>query len=184
MASQAPLSGQIADLSQRVAACEAQLGASSSGAEASKESVRSRVTALTRRVDDIFQHEKTFVDYERNVDALEGWLRVEHASASHVLFHNNAKLNYVVQHAEQLQEFSKSLRQVESLEQYINPPVMQELPKYSEQLRRIEANSAVAVGGAMKLHDDVARLAEDYHKTMMAINAQLLEWDSKLASKQ
>merc|ERR1712032_1637591 len=139
---------------------------------------------LTRQVDDIFQRDKRFLDYERNADALEGWLQAEHASASHVLLHNNAKMNYVVQHAEQLEEFSRSLRQVECLEQFINPPAMQELPKHSDQLQRIEAKSVVTAGSAIKLHEDVSRLAEDYHQTMVALNAQLLHWDRLLSSEQ
>jgi len=130
------------------------------------------------------KREKKLADFERSFNALEGWLQAEHASASQVLLHNNAKLNYVAQHARHLQDFANFLAQIQSLEEYINPPAMKELPKHSERLLQVEASSATTVGLAVDLHSTVAQIAEDYHKTMVGVNSQLLQWDRLLDSGQ
>mmetsp|Transcript_6291 Transcript_6291/g.17669 ORF Transcript_6291/g.17669 Transcript_6291/m.17669 type:complete len:197 (+) Transcript_6291:36-626(+) len=193
MSNQTSLSGQIADLTQRVAACEAHLGAPCADGpsrlptgshEPSKASLAGCVAKLASKVDAVFKQEKQLVEFEKSMDSMEEWLQSEHASASHVVLHRNAKRNYVVQHAEQLQDFAKSLSEVESLRQYINPPYMQELPKHSEQLRKIDGKSVVTMGCAMKLHEQVAQISEEYHKTIVALNSQLLKWDSALSSKE
>jgi len=173
---------QLEDLSRRVAECEARLGVAAGATPSKGQTMNEKVSEMTRKVNDIFQRERKLVDFERGIDSLEGWLHAEHASVSRVVMHSSAKRNYVLQHSQQLEEFVKMLQQVESLEQFINPVSIQEMPKYNDQLRSIEAKSAVTVGSAMQLYDNVSTMAEDYHKTMLALNSQLLAWD-KLLSK-
>eukprot|EP00930_Biecheleria_cincta_P080445 TRINITY_DN68698_c0_g1_i1.p1 TRINITY_DN68698_c0_g1~~TRINITY_DN68698_c0_g1_i1.p1 ORF type:complete len:199 (+),score=51.20 TRINITY_DN68698_c0_g1_i1:39-635(+) len=185
---QLPVSLQLADLSERLAACEAQLGhapaaANKSCRDGKDQPLLQRITLLTRRVDEIFKRDKKLQDFERNAEALDDWLKAEHASVSHVLLHRGAKRNYVVQHAEQLQDFARSLQEVEANQQYINPPSLRDMPLYADRLRRVEASSTLAVGSATELHDQVARLAEEYHNSITAINHQLLHWDRLLTEK-
>ncbi|CAE7608462.1 nek3 [Symbiodinium sp. CCMP2456] len=117
------------------------------------------------------------------VESLDSWLKSEHASGSHILLHANTKKNYVVQHADQLQDFAQQLREVEALESYVNTPSLRELPGHGGRLRRAEATSAVAVGSAMQLYDQVSKLAEEYHHTMTQLNEQMLSWDKMLSDK-
>ncbi|CAE8602106.1 unnamed protein product, partial [Polarella glacialis] len=183
---QLSLSAQIADLSARVAACEERLGCSTPaqhGASGDSEPLRSRVAELGRRVGEIFGKRKDLQDFERNMDALDDWLQVEHAGASHVLLHRSAKRSYVAQHADQLRGFASLLREVEALEKYINPASLRELPAHGDRLRRVEANSALAVASAMQLHEQVANMAEDYHRTVIGLNEQMLHWDRLLSEK-
>ncbi|CAJ1417837.1 unnamed protein product [Effrenium voratum] len=171
-----PLSAQIQNLTERVAACEAQLG---HGAP----NLRKRLGDLARKVEDIFKQNPKLQDLERNLENLDEWLKAEHAGASQILLHASTKRNYVVQHAGQLQEFAQRLREVEALESYVNTPSLQELPTYGPRLRKAEATSAVMVGAAVQLNDQVGRLAEDYHQAMSSLNEQLLMWDKLLSEK-
>lgn len=177
------LSSQIAGLSQRLAVCEFRLGTSASTSEQPHVAVSERIAELGSRVNDFFQRDKKLTDFEQSVDMVEGWLQAEHASVSRVVMHQHAKRNYVLQHTSQLQDFATCLAEVERLEQYINPVELRELPKCGEQLRSIEAKSAVTINGAMRLHEEVAEMADNYHKTIIALNEQLLHWDNLLSAK-
>lgn len=194
-----PLSAQIRDLSERIAACERQLGdcsqspapTSPSRAKGSPSSVtavtlHARVAELNRKLEEIFKSSKSspkFQELEQGLDQLEDWLQAQHAGAAQILLHASTKKNYVVQHAQQLQEFAKELKEVEALESYVNTPSLRELPAYGDRLRKVDANSAVMVGSAAALHDQVGRLAEDYYAAMTSLNDQLLSWDRLLQEK-
>eukprot|EP00931_Biecheleriopsis_adriatica_P007409 TRINITY_DN108698_c0_g1_i1.p1 TRINITY_DN108698_c0_g1~~TRINITY_DN108698_c0_g1_i1.p1 ORF type:complete len:199 (+),score=49.22 TRINITY_DN108698_c0_g1_i1:83-679(+) len=171
---------QLADLSDRVAACEAQVGTSR---RANEVPLQQRVAALTQRVDDMFKQDRRLLEAERGLGSLDGWLKAEHASASNVLLHRSTKGHYVVQHSEQLQEFARSLREVEALQGYINPPSLRELPAHGQRLQRLEATSTVSVGRAMQLHEQVNGLAQEYHQTITSLNDQLLLWNKLLSEK-
>mmetsp|Transcript_81484 Transcript_81484/g.143902 ORF Transcript_81484/g.143902 Transcript_81484/m.143902 type:complete len:189 (+) Transcript_81484:81-647(+) len=179
------VSAHISDLSDRLAACEAQVGRLKPAYGArGVSSVQARVKELQRRVDEIYNRERKLPELERGVDALDEWLKAEHADASHVLLHRSAKRNFVVQHTDQLLDFAHSLKEVDACRQFINPPSLRELPSYAERLRAAEAKGTLAVGSAMQLHEQVGKLAEDYHHTMTSLNEQLLRWDALLSEKK
>lgn len=185
-----PLSTEIADLSRRVKACEDFVG--TPAAEGSrrtppdgggKEPICGRVDSLERKVDDIFAGDADLSAFEEGLGALEAWLESEHAQTSRVVLHGAAKRSYVVQQSEQLQEAARVLRQVEGLEKHMKITALQELPQHEDKLRRIEVRSAVTSGSALKLHEHVAHLAEDYHKTIVSLNDQLLQWNGLFNQK-
>lgn len=190
-----PLAAQIRDLSERIAACERQLGdCSQSPAPSSSRAkgvtapvtLHARVAELNRKLEEIFKSSKSspkLQELEQGLDELEDWLQAQHAGTSQILLHASTKKNYVVQHAQQLQDFAKELKEVEALESYVNTPSLRELPAYGDRLRKVDANSAVMVGSAAALHDQVGRLAEDYYAAMTSLNEQLLSWDRLLQEK-
>eukprot|EP00435_Cladocopium_sp_Y103_P075362 s168_g56.t2 len=131
-----PLSAQIRDLSERIAACERQLGDCSQSPAPSSPSrakggpsagvtapvtLHARVAELNRKLEEIFKSSKSapkFQELEQGLDQLEDWLQAQHAGTSQILLHASTKKNYVVQHAQQLQDFAKELKEVEALESY------------------------------------------------------------------
>ncbi|CAK9032060.1 unnamed protein product [Durusdinium trenchii] len=199
-----PLSA-ITDLSERIAACEQQLGVSPSSPSSAPAQPRAhaRVAELKRKLDEIGKSSKLMPklqELEHSMDQLEDWLHTEHAGASQILLHSSTKKSYVVQHAQQLQDFARQLKEVEALESYaaeqprksgssakllflVNTPSLRELPAYGERLRAADAKSAVLVGSAMQLHEEVGRLAEDYYQAMTALNDQMSLWDQLLSDK-
>lgn len=145
-----------------------------------------RVAELKRKLDEIGKSSKLMPklqELEHSMDQLEDWLHTEHAGASQILLHSSTKKSYVVQHAQQLQDFARQLKEVEALESYVNTPSLRELPAYGERLRAADAKSAVLVGSAMQLHEEVGRLAEDYYQAMTALNDQMSLWDQLLSDK-
>lgn len=147
-----------------------------------KAAIAERVTALSRRVDGVYARDKRLLDLERGLAQLDGWLHVEQASAASVLQRSMARRRYVAEHAAPLREFARTLRDVEALEQYVNPPAMREMLKHGDRLRRVEASSAVAASAAMQLHDQVAKVAEEYYQAMTGLDAQILHWNQLLGS--
>lgn len=144
--------------------------------------VSQRVVDMYKKVDVIFQKDKKLLELERGVEALEVWTHTEPSAAASVLRQERAKRRHVAEHAGQLKDFAQVLAEVKRLQPSINAPYLQELPACAERLKRLEARSAVAVGSAARLHDQVAKLAEQYHQAMLAVSAQMLRWDGLLSA--
>lgn len=143
----------------------------------------SRVMELQKKVDQIFQRDNKLTDLDNRLQALEAWIYIEPSSAERMLQHERAKRRYVLQHARHLRDFNRILAEINRMEPCINPLSLQELPACTERLRRLEARSAIAVNSVMHLHTHVSHLTEDYHKAMVAVNEQMLRWNSMLAAK-
>jgi len=122
------------------------------------------VTDLQRRLDAIFQKDKKIPELEHNLSLLEPWMQSEHASIASLMAHERMKRQYLVQQADGLHDFRRALAEVERLRVCINPPSLQDLPSHCERLQRLEARHAVAAKVAARLHDQVAKVAEDYHQ--------------------
>jgi len=133
---------------------------------------------VSKKVDAIYNRDKKLQELERNLGNLEVWTTTEPSQALSMLRQEKAKRKYVAQHEHYLRDFTRVLAEVQRLESCINPPGLQDIPACNERLRRLEARSALAVGAAVRLHDHVAQVAEEYHKTMVALNDQLLRWDT------
>jgi len=141
----------------------------------------SSVTDFHRRLDTILQKDKKVLDLEHNLSLLEPWMQSEHASIPSMMAHERMKRQYLVQQADGLQDFRRALAEVERLRACINPPSLQDLSSHCERLQRLEARHAVAAKVAARLHDQVAKVAEDYHQATLTVNAQLLSWDGILS---
>lgn len=178
-----PTATRIAVLGKRVAACEERLGGPALASAVLEPSLCSQLDDLTSKVDDACGQDKSLAEYQGQMKVLREWLQQEHAQDSHVLLHRDAKQIYVVQHAEFLDEFSQSVRKLQELESCIESPTLDELPNHSARLQRLEASSISAAGNATQLHGQVTQLAEDYHRAMVTLNAQLLQWDALLTER-
>jgi len=137
-----------------------------------------RIAEVSKKVDAIYNRDKKLQELERNLGNLEVWTTTEPSQALSMLRQEKAKRKYVAQHEHYLRDFTRVLAEVQRLESCINPPGLQEIPTCNERLRRLETRSKLAVGAAVRLHDHVAQVAEEYHKTMVALNDQLLRWDT------
>mmetsp|Transcript_62206 Transcript_62206/g.131466 ORF Transcript_62206/g.131466 Transcript_62206/m.131466 type:complete len:195 (+) Transcript_62206:95-679(+) len=183
------LSSNVADLSNRVAAAESRVGQPSvvpklkGGAEEPPVPVCDKIGALEKSVNELFEKETEILEFEKKMGCLEAWVESEHSESSNLVLNNIVKRNYIIQRSDRLREVGKSLGEIQELEEHITPPVYQELPKHSEQLHKIEVNSAMTVGTAIKLHEHVSKMAEDYHKTVMSVNSQLLVWNRMFDKK-
>lgn len=143
----------------------------------------SSVTDLHRRLDAMLQKDKKVLEFEHNLSLLEPWMQSEHASIPSLMAHERMKRQHLVQQADGLHDFRRALAEVERLRACINPPSLQELPSHCERLQRLEARHAVAAKVAARLHDQVAKVAEDYHQATLTMNAQLLSWDGILSER-
>mmetsp|Transcript_163139 Transcript_163139/g.523139 ORF Transcript_163139/g.523139 Transcript_163139/m.523139 type:complete len:192 (+) Transcript_163139:104-679(+) len=173
------LSSNVAELCNRVSSCELRLGVAPSapaGEEAKEGPISDRVDALAKEVNELFENDAELTSFENQMGALASWMEVEHSATSHLVLNNIVKRNYVIQRSDRLREIGKHFGEIHAMEEHMRPPVFEELPKHSEQLHNVEVSSAVTVGSAIKLHEHVSRLAEDYHKTVMGLNSQLLVW--------
>mmetsp|Transcript_110469 Transcript_110469/g.323159 ORF Transcript_110469/g.323159 Transcript_110469/m.323159 type:complete len:184 (-) Transcript_110469:11-562(-) len=174
-----PSAAQLAALDRRVAVSERRLGVATEGATVSE-----RLADLQKRVEEVFGQDTALQGFEQGMEALNAWLEEERAATSRVLMHAATKRNFVVQQAAQLQEIVRLLEQVQRLERFAGEPAPAELGGQGERLRRIEARSAATAGSAIGLHQHVTQVAEDYHKTIVSLNAQLLHWDQVLSRRQ
>lgn len=141
------------------------------------------VTEVSAKVDAAFQKERRLPDLHRGLTVLGPWLECGHG-CSPCIVQERARRAYLAQHAAELRDFARVLQEVERLKPAINPPALQDLSGNGERLQRLEARSAVATGAAVRLHGRVVRVAEEYHQSMLAINAQLLRWDALLSHGQ
>lgn len=142
-----------------------------------------RIEEVTKKVDAIFTRDKKLLELERHLGHTEVWSHTEPSQMVSLLCQDFAKRQYIANHEQHLRDFTKGLADVNRMEFCINPPGLQEIPSCNERLRRLEARSAVATGTACRLHDTVAKVAEDYHKAMVGLNDQILRWDALLDSK-
>mmetsp|Transcript_23273 Transcript_23273/g.51083 ORF Transcript_23273/g.51083 Transcript_23273/m.51083 type:complete len:441 (-) Transcript_23273:248-1570(-) len=145
--------------------------------------MQQRIAEVSKKVDSFFAKDKKLLELEKHVANVEAWSHTEPSQTISLLRQDWAKRRYVANHEQHLREFTKVLADVSRMQSCINPPGLQEIPSCNERLRRLEARSAVAVGTACKLHESVAKVAEDYHKAMIGLNEQLLKWDTLLESK-
>mmetsp|Transcript_65189 Transcript_65189/g.201807 ORF Transcript_65189/g.201807 Transcript_65189/m.201807 type:complete len:196 (+) Transcript_65189:45-632(+) len=176
---------RLAALDRRLAACESQLGIVASEVPgAPLPSVPEQVADIQRRVDDAFGTDEALQRFEQGMAALDAWLQQEHATTSRVLLHAGAKRSFVVQHAAQLLELARALRELEYLEPFARAPAPSGLAGQGERLRQAEASGAAAAGGAARLHQHVTQVAEDFHRTIASLNTQLLHWDKVLSKRQ
>ncbi|CAK0907662.1 unnamed protein product, partial [Prorocentrum cordatum] len=135
-----PASDELAALGARLAACEARVGAPAAGsAQAPAGGLAAAVAELTRQVDAVFKQDQRLADFEQNIATLDQISGADRGAGPRALLHGGVKQSYVAQHAGQLREFARCLKEVESLERYIAPPPSLELPRHEQELRRIEA---------------------------------------------
>lgn len=139
-----------------------------------------RVMEVHRKVDQIFR-DKALLELESRLQAMETWLYIDPSGAESLLQQERAKRRYILQHANHLRDFNRVLAEINRMEPCINPLSLQELPSCDDRLRRLEARNAVAVNSVMRLHTHVSQVAEEYHKAMVAVNEQMMRWNTLLS---
>eukprot|EP00401_Gymnodinium_catenatum_P051257 CAMPEP_0117462818 /NCGR_PEP_ID=MMETSP0784-20121206/3252_1 /TAXON_ID=39447 /ORGANISM="" /LENGTH=398 /DNA_ID=CAMNT_0005256599 /DNA_START=98 /DNA_END=1294 /DNA_ORIENTATION=+ len=137
------------------------------------------VADVAKKVEHIYR-DRTLLDFERGMDAVQGLLQAENASVASVLKQSFARRDYVVQHADQLQDFVQTLSEIDRLQGQINPSHLEAVPGLSDRLKRLEVGTSVLADASSLLHDHVAQIAKDYHVAMSGISAQMLVWNSLL----
>eukprot|EP00927_Polykrikos_kofoidii_P075231 TRINITY_DN71328_c0_g1_i1.p1 TRINITY_DN71328_c0_g1~~TRINITY_DN71328_c0_g1_i1.p1 ORF type:complete len:196 (-),score=30.69 TRINITY_DN71328_c0_g1_i1:63-650(-) len=184
-----PTLTRLEELDRRVAACEALVGSRGSAAalEGGLSGCFDKLTTDVKRVCDA---QESILILENRLKTLHAWLQSEHGDVSHVLFNKGAKRQYLAQNVGWLQELAGVLQEVQDLESCLVPANDSDqnvkfqpdsLPKLSEQLKGVETRLASSAPRASIIHDHVAKLSIEYHKTIAGVNEQLLLWDSLLS---
>jgi len=138
---------------------------------------------IQKKVENLYSRERRFTELEHGMRAVSQFLQAEHSSVETVIAQNLAKRNYVVQHADQLQEFVQALQEIEGLQCQINPPHLEQVPSLSLRVQRLESGAVVLAEASARMYQRVEHIAQDYHKTMTSVNAQMLTWNKLLDEK-
>ncbi|CEM39988.1 unnamed protein product [Vitrella brassicaformis CCMP3155] len=165
-------------LEKRVDMCEALLGmADMEGQKGGGKpvSVKKQIAELTGKCNRIF--EGPIREFEERYKSIQSWLKAEHADLSDVVMNTAAKRAYVLEQADFLRQTAQQLKEVEEMEQFINPPIMKEMPTYAKQLEKIESRGHLLADATVRLNQEVEQLVDNYAMTMNAISTLLVQWD-------
>uniref|UniRef100_A0A0G4IE33 Dynactin subunit 3 n=1 Tax=Chromera velia CCMP2878 TaxID=1169474 RepID=A0A0G4IE33_9ALVE len=172
------------DLELRLASCESILGvgpdieAPPLPDELVALTLREQVAKLAEQLNERF--DGPILEFEKKYLDITSWLKAERGELSNVLLNTVAKRGFVLEHADVLRECAGQLQTVESLQQYVNPPVLKEMPGYAQRLELLEARGQALSESAQKLHAEVDQLASTYHQAISTMSALLMEWDAAL----
>eukprot|EP00928_Gymnodinium_smaydae_P063579 TRINITY_DN4711_c0_g12_i1.p1 TRINITY_DN4711_c0_g12~~TRINITY_DN4711_c0_g12_i1.p1 ORF type:complete len:404 (+),score=86.53 TRINITY_DN4711_c0_g12_i1:78-1289(+) len=142
-----------------------------------------QVEVIKKKVDALYKKDKQLNEYARLMNAVEEFLEADNSSVECVLKQQAARRRYVLEHDTALRGFAKTLHEIEDVKHQLNPPQMQELSEMNRRLGKLEAGASVVSSASSRLHGQVAKIAQDYHRTMTGITAQMLAWDAMLDEK-
>eukprot|EP00929_Paragymnodinium_shiwhaense_P007671 TRINITY_DN11157_c0_g1_i1.p1 TRINITY_DN11157_c0_g1~~TRINITY_DN11157_c0_g1_i1.p1 ORF type:complete len:407 (-),score=94.00 TRINITY_DN11157_c0_g1_i1:110-1330(-) len=138
---------------------------------------------LTKKVDILYNKNKGLQQLEASLPAAQAFMQLEVSNAASFARVSAAKRDYVVAHGDNLRGFAQSLAEVSRLEPFLNPPGLADVPMLAPTLQRLESGSALLCDASSRLHARVGKIAQDYHKTINAMNSQFLVWDRLLDQK-
>lgn len=181
-----PTSFKLADLNRKITTIEDRLGVpqapeSGEARPAPPQPVAACLATLSSDTEALFAQDEQIATYEKNLAQLDTWLKEQYVADSGVVLHANAKRNYVLQHQAELTSYRDNFEELKALEEFKSPACLAQLPDQGERLQTVGSRGAAACGAAIQLHSQITNLAEEYHKTVTALNAQMLEWDCVLA---
>lgn len=123
-------------------------------------------------------------EMEERYGQMAVWLENEQSSALNLIMTLEAKRAYVLQHEEMLKATATQLRQLQELEQFVNPPQLAELDSFKKRLKDLDDKGNQITDRATRLQGKVMNIAQVYNTTMNMLASVLEEWHERLTEEE